>query len=294
MVAHYNPFPDKNKQGVTGVVEVWDVERLKPNPLNPRLELQANDPEIINLANSIRAQGLISPLTVTPQGWVVAGHRRRLACIVAEVGRVRVIVQNLTEQQQLEIMVVENVQRQDLSPYEEAVAYQRLLDSGMSQMAIARATGVVPAHIQGRRTILKLQPEVQALYRSRDMPTAIIPYLARVQDGERQRRYAVMASRRALPIARLQKLIEASEGEAQEKYQRKTHEPILAGVQRKDAVALLRREPDRAITYAELYAVLETQCCACGLRDYSATTENNICASCPLPQLIKAITEHHA
>jgi ParB family chromosome partitioning protein len=101
---------------VTGSAEVRPIHLLRPNPLNPRGEL---DPAGLDeLADSIRAQGVLQPLLVTPDGTVVAGHRRLAAARQAGLTEVPVMVRDLDRAQQQEIMLVENLQRQDLSPVE--------------------------------------------------------------------------------------------------------------------------------------------------------------------------------
>jgi ParB family chromosome partitioning protein len=89
---------------------------LSPNPLNPRGAVDG--PGLDELAASIRAQGVLQPLLITPDGVVVAGHRRLAAARIAGLDEVRVVVRDLDPVQQQEIMLVENLQRQDLSAIE--------------------------------------------------------------------------------------------------------------------------------------------------------------------------------
>ncbi len=96
--------------------ETRPVNDLRPNPLNPRGELHVAG--LDELADSIRAQGVLQPLLVTPGGVVVAGHRRLAAARLAGLSEVPVVVRDLDAVQQQEIMLVENLQRQDLSAVE--------------------------------------------------------------------------------------------------------------------------------------------------------------------------------
>jgi len=96
--------------------ETRPVNDLRPNPLNPRGELHVAG--LDELADSIRAQGVLQPLLVTPGGVVVAGHRRLAAARMAGLSEVPVVVRDLDAVQQQEIMLVENLQRQDLSAVE--------------------------------------------------------------------------------------------------------------------------------------------------------------------------------
>ena len=99
--------------------EAWPVTRLRPNPLNPRTELQTTG--LDELAASIRAQGVLQPLLVTPQGLVVAGHRRLAAARLAGLEVVPVLVRDLDPVRQQEIMLVENLQRAELTPVDPVV-----------------------------------------------------------------------------------------------------------------------------------------------------------------------------
>jgi ParB family chromosome partitioning protein len=95
-------------------VASWPTLSLKPNPLNPRGDVDASG--LDDLAASIHAQGVLQPLLITPDGVVVAGHRRLAGARMAGLEQVPVVVRDLDPVQQQEIMLVENLQRQDLSP----------------------------------------------------------------------------------------------------------------------------------------------------------------------------------
>ena len=96
--------------------ETWPLHSLQANSLNPRGELHAAGLE--ELADSIRAQGVLQPLLITPSGVVVAGHRRMAAARMAGMADVPVVIRELDASEQQEVMLVENLQRQDLSPVE--------------------------------------------------------------------------------------------------------------------------------------------------------------------------------
>lgn len=121
-----------------------DVERIIPNPRQPREHF---DPQKLEeLAESIREHGIIQPLVVTPAGdgtyILIAGERRLQAAKKAGLRRVPVIERATTDQQRLELALIENIQRDDLNPLEEAEAYQHLADEfGLSHEEIARRVG---------------------------------------------------------------------------------------------------------------------------------------------------------
>lgn len=120
------------------------VDAIVPNPHQPRTKLQ--EAELHELADSIREHGLIQPLVVTQHSeggyQLIAGERRWRAARRADLTEVPVIVKDVAPQQMLELALVENIQRADLNPLEEAVAYQHLVeDFGLSQSEVARRVG---------------------------------------------------------------------------------------------------------------------------------------------------------
>ncbi len=155
------PMPSESR------LEQWPVDKLVPDSDNPRVDLG----DIAGLAQSINENGLLQPIVVRTgertdeHGEVViqAGHRRHAAVISLGWTHVDVIVRvdTPTDRQRLAAMLVENVQRHDLSPIEEARAYQTLVDSAMTQRQIATATGCSQPTISKRLGLLKLPEQAQ-------------------------------------------------------------------------------------------------------------------------------------
>ena len=147
------------------------VDSIRPNPRQPRTFF--DDQALEELAGSIREHGIIQPLIVSarPDGSyeLIAGERRWRAAQRAGVERVPAIVREITPQQLLELALIENVQRADLSPIEEALAYQALKQEfGLSDEQIARRVGKNSREvITNTRRLLDLHPDAQeALLRS--------------------------------------------------------------------------------------------------------------------------------
>jgi len=121
------------------------VERIRPNPYQPRTAIDRQ--QLDELAESIRQHGLLQPLTVIPDadrdGWLlVAGERRWRAARLAGLDRVPVLVRDAAPQAMLELAIVENVVRADLSPLEEAAAFRQLIDEfGLTQQDVASRVG---------------------------------------------------------------------------------------------------------------------------------------------------------
>lgn len=149
-------------QSQHGAVMV-SVEAIVPNPHQPRHTL---DPDQLDeLANSIAEHGLIQPLVVTQVDdtfQLIAGERRWRACMLAGMTEVPVIVKETTPQQMLELALVENIQRADLNPLEEAEAFSHLMENfGLTQEQVAQRIGKSRAAVANTVRLLNLPEEVK-------------------------------------------------------------------------------------------------------------------------------------
>ena len=138
------------------------IEFLTPNPAQPRRHF--NEDAIEELAASIRARGLLQPILVRPAGKdayeIVAGERRWRAAQRAGVHEVPVVIRELDDTETAEIALIENVQRVDLNPMEEAGAYARLADVyGRTQDEIAAAVGKSRSHVANMMRLVALPPK---------------------------------------------------------------------------------------------------------------------------------------
>jgi ParB family chromosome partitioning protein len=146
----------------SGLVEI-PVTQVVPNPHQPR---QAMAPDALaELAASIRAHGVIQPLVVTRSGdsyQLIAGERRWRAAQLAGLHSVPAIVKETTSREMLELALVENIQRADLNPLEEANAYRHLMDEfGLTQEAVAEQVGKSRVAVANTVRLLKLPDEVK-------------------------------------------------------------------------------------------------------------------------------------
>jgi ParB family chromosome partitioning protein len=142
------------------------VESLRPNPNQPRRTF--GEAEMSELAASIREKGVIQPLIVRPdptaQGRyeIVAGERRWRAAQRAQLHDVPVIVRTYTDTEVLEVAIIENIQRADLNPIDEASAYRQLMERfGHTQDQLATALGKSRSHVANQMRLLSLPDEVQ-------------------------------------------------------------------------------------------------------------------------------------
>jgi len=146
-------------------VQTVPIEFLAPSPLQPRRRF--DEDELRALADSIRSRGVLQPLVVRPVpsgavGYeIIAGERRWRAAQQVGLHQLPVIVRELGDLEVLEVALIENLQREDLSPIEEARAYRRLIDEfGHTQDALADSVGKSRSHVANMMRLLKLPDEV--------------------------------------------------------------------------------------------------------------------------------------
>ncbi len=148
-----------------GVLDI-SVDEIQPNPQQPRSSFDVGS--LVELATSIREHGMIQPLIVSerpdqPQRyWLIAGERRWRAARRAGLAEVPAIVREATSQQQLELALVENLQREDLSPLEEASAFNTLIDQfSLTQAEVAYRVGKSRSAVANAVRLLGLPVEVR-------------------------------------------------------------------------------------------------------------------------------------
>jgi ParB family chromosome partitioning protein len=148
-------------------IEHISLRLIYGNPDQPR---QTFDPDALrDLADSIAAQGLIQPITVTPRGdgyMIVAGERRFRAHGLLGCESIPCLVQDMDDRTVMLQAIIENAMRRDVNLIEEAVAYQRCLTMGLTVDELAKQLGVAPFRIKWRVSLLQLRDEYQALARS--------------------------------------------------------------------------------------------------------------------------------
>ncbi len=142
-----------------------DIDLIDPNPQQPRTRFA--DEKLDELAASIRANGIVQPIVLRPAGLryqIVAGERRWRAAQRAELRRVPAVIRDVPDDKLLEIALVENIQRHELNPIEEANAYRRLIDHvGLTQEVLAERVGKERTLITTTMRLLKLPNDVQRL-----------------------------------------------------------------------------------------------------------------------------------
>ena len=205
-------IPDAPPAVASGPLEV-DIDRLSPNELQPRM--QFDDEKLEELARSIQARGIIQPILVRPVGGgayrIIAGERRWRAAQRAGLLKVPVVVRDVAQgadQQLLELALIENVQRENLNPVDEAIAYQRLADQfSLTQEQIAAAVGKDRSSVANFMRLLKLPQEVRAELAAGSISMGHARTLLSLPDEAAQRHAAREVISRALSVRDTEALV---------------------------------------------------------------------------------------
>ena len=169
-------------------IEYIKIERLEPHPKNPRRDLG----DLTELAESIRANGVMQNLTVigktvSPDGegdtyTIIIGHRRHAAAKLAGLSELPCMITSMDERQQLAAMLLENIQRADLTVYEQAQGFQMMLDLGETVKSISEQTGFSDTTVRKRVKLLELDKERFAQAGERGATLADYEELGKIKD----------------------------------------------------------------------------------------------------------------
>ena len=155
----------------SGALVQIDIDRIHPNPLQPRLRFEPE--KLDELAASIRDKGVLQPIVVRPTetGYeIIAGERRWRACQRAALHQIPAIVQDVSDQDMVELALIENIQRDDLSPIEEAQAYQLMVEQfGLTQEQVAARVARSRTAVTNTLRLLQLPKAIQELVINRDL-----------------------------------------------------------------------------------------------------------------------------
>lgn len=192
-------------------VEEMDIEMIIPNPDQPRKNF--DEEQLNELAISIKRYGVIQPITVVKNGLkyiIIAGERRYRACKIAGLKQIPVIVKDYTEKECKEIALIENLQRSDLNPIEEATAFRKLIDEyNLSQEELANNLGKSRPVIANSLRLLTLHPEVQKLVVAGRLSAGHARCLVSVKDYSVQLKYAIAAADKKMSVRELELMVNA-------------------------------------------------------------------------------------
>ena len=209
-------IPDKVGSGNTEEPEeekkdelMISINQVEPNKEQPRKNF--DEDALLELADSIRQFGILQPLIVQDKGnyyEIIAGERRWRAAKLAGMKEVPVIVKKLTPQEMVEISLIENIQREDLNPIEEAIAYKRLLtEFHLKQDEVAERVSKSRTTVTNSMRLLKLNEKVQQMVVDEMLSTGHARALLAIEDQEMQFTIAQKIFDEKLSVRETEKLI---------------------------------------------------------------------------------------
>ena len=180
------------------------LDRILPNPAQPRLSYEEDS--LTELADSIREHGVLQPILVRPIGGryeLIAGERRWRASGLAERDTIPAIVVDFDEETALEVSIIENLQREDVSPLEEAAMYRKMTDLGYSVRQLAQKIGKDKGYVENRLRLADAPAEVRELVSVRKDTISHAYELMKVTDERARRRLAKRVAAGHLSLAKL-------------------------------------------------------------------------------------------
>lgn len=205
------------------------LSKIEPNREQPRKDF--NEEQLNELADSIRQYGVLQPLLVQRKGdifEIIAGERRWRAAKLAGLKEVPVVIREYTEQQAVEIALIENVQREDLNPIEEAIAYQRLMkEFHLKQEEIAERVSKNRSTITNSMRLLNLAQEVQQMLIDNQISSGHARALLSLEDKELQIELAKRIVREQMSVRDVEKAVKQA-GKAKKENKKKQEEEALS------------------------------------------------------------------
>ncbi|MGI6085403.1 MAG: ParB/RepB/Spo0J family partition protein [Acetivibrionales bacterium] len=209
------------EEAKNSVMEVR-INEVEPNSKQPRKVFDQEKLEA--LAESIKEHGIVQPIIVHSEGSryrIVAGERRWRAAKLAGLKTIPVIIKDITSKEVMEIALIENLQREDLNPIEEAEAFQRLMDEfSVTQEDVAKVVGKSRAAIANSVRLLTLPDEIKEMISDGRLTSGHARSLITINDAERQNELANIIIEKNLSVRESEKLA-ASEGKSKKKEKRR-------------------------------------------------------------------------
>jgi ParB family chromosome partitioning protein len=190
------------------------VNRILPNPAQPRLSYEEDS--LVELADSIREHGVLQPILVRPVGSqfeLIAGERRWRASRMAQRDSIPAIVVEFDDETALEVSIIENLQREDVSPLEEAAMFRKMTDLGYSLRQLAQKIGKDKGYVENRIRLAEAPPEIRELVSLRKDTLSHAYELMKVGDERTRRRLARKVAAGELTLSRLRAIIGGKDAE---------------------------------------------------------------------------------
>jgi len=184
------------------------TNRILPNPAQPRLSYE--EESLVELADSIREHGVLQPILVRPVGSqfeLIAGERRWRASRMAQRDSIPAIVVEFDDETALEVSIIENLQREDVSPLEEAAMFRKMTDLGYTLRQLAQKIGKDKGYVENRIRLAEAPPEIRELVSLRKDTLSHAYELMKVRDERTRKRLAKKVAAGELTLSRLRAII---------------------------------------------------------------------------------------
>ena len=209
-----NSFEEKVYETATNeeIIEV-NLNELRVNPYQPRKVF--NDDALNDLAESIKEHGVFQPIIVKKsiKGYeIIAGERRVRASRMAGLEKIPAIIRNLNDEQMMEIALLENLQRENLSAIEEAIAYKSMIEKlSLTQEELSKKVGKSRSHITNILGLLRLPKEVQEMVANNKISMGHARVLSKLEDDDKIVEMARQIVDRKIPVRELEQAAENKE-----------------------------------------------------------------------------------
>ena len=200
---------EKPAENVDNGISYININDIKPNESQPRKTF--DDEKIGELADSIQEHGLIQPIVLRKSGKgyeIVAGERRWRACRKAGLKEIPCIVKELTDEENMLLAIIENMQREDLNPVEEAEGLnQMIVTYGLTQAEVSKSVGKSRPYITNALRLLKLPEDIREMLSEGQLTTGHARAIAGISSKEKQLKIAEKVVKEGMSVRELEKLI---------------------------------------------------------------------------------------
>ena len=221
--ALFGPTPEEEQVKEDDVLKNLKITEVEPNREQPRKNF--NQEALEELAESIKEYGLIQPIIVTEKdGYysIIAGERRWRACKLAGLEEIPAIIRDDDERRNNEIALIENIQREDLNPYEKALGIKNLIQAyNLTQEEVAKKLGKSRSAICNTLRVLNLDPRVLELVKEGKLVEGHCRALLSIQDPEKQYAMALKMIERGVTVRQAEHAMQKEHPESKEQLQRK-------------------------------------------------------------------------
>lgn len=221
-------------------IKYIDINNIKPNANQPRKTF--DEGKLEELADSIREHGLIQPLVVrkSTNGYeIVAGERRWRAARKIGIKEIPAIVRELSDEENMLLAIIENMQREDLDPIEEAEGISQMIETyGLSQEQVSKSLGKSRPYITNQLRLLKLPEEIRKMVSDGRLSSGHVRALITIDDEEKQIKLAVQAVEQGLSVRQVEALAKANKNVKKSKSAKKKKSADVKRVEEDLKVAL--------------------------------------------------------